>query len=91
MDIDEVIKTAVKNGKALEINSYYLRLDLNEENAIKAKKAGSLFAINTDSHRENNLFMIRLGVDIARKAGIEKSDVINTFGLEGIKEWKKKR
>lgn len=91
MDVDEVIKTAVKNGKALEINSYYLRLDLNEENAIKAKKAGSLFAINTDSHRENNLFMIRLGVDIARKAGIEKSDVINTFGLEGIKKWKKKR
>ncbi len=91
MDVDEVIKTAVKNGKALEINSYYLRLDLNEENARKAKKAGSLFAINTDSHRENNLFMVRLGVDIARKAGIEKSDVINTFGLEGIRKWKKKR
>lgn len=91
MDIDEVIDAAVKNGKALEINSYYLRLDLNEENALKAKRAGAFLAINTDSHRVNNLFMIRLGVNIARKAGIEKKDVLNTSSYEEIKKWKKNR
>ena len=91
MDIDELIFDANKYGKALEINSYYLRLDLNETNARKAKKAGSIFSINTDSHRANNLEMIRLGVDNARKAGIEKEDVINCFSLNELKKWKKNR
>lgn len=91
LDIDYLIKCASKYGKAIEINSYYLRLDLNEENARKAKGAGILISINTDSHRPNNLDMIRLGVDIARKAGIEKEDVINTLSLDDLKKWKSSR
>lgn len=91
LDIDYLIKCASKYGKAIEINSYYLRLDLNEENARKAKEAGILISINTDSHRPNNLDMIRLGVDIARKAGIEKEDVINTLSLDDLKKWKSSR
>ena len=91
LDVDYLIECASKYKKALEINSYYLRLDLNEENARKAKKAGILISINTDSHRPNNLDMIRLGVDIARKAGIEKDDVINTLSLRELKKWKKSR
>lgn len=91
LDIDYLIKCASKYGKAIEINSYYLRLDLNEENARKAKGAGILISINTDSHRPNNLDMIRLGVDIARKAGIEKEDVINTLSLNDLKKWKSSR
>lgn len=91
LNIDYLIKCASKYGKAIEINSYYLRLDLNEENARKAKGAGILISINTDSHRTNNLDMIRLGVDIARKAGIEKEDVINTLSLNDLKKWKSSR
>ena len=91
IDIECLIDDAVKFGKALEINSYYLRLDLNEENSRKAKEAGAFISINTDSHRSNNLDMIRLGVDIARKAAFEKKDVINTFSLKELKKWKKSR
>lgn len=91
LDIDCLIECASKYKKAVEINSYYLRLDLNEENARKAKNAGIMISINTDSHRPNNLDMIRLGVDIARKAGLEKNSIINTLGLSDLRKWKNSR
>ncbi|MHB1347993.1 MAG: DNA polymerase/3'-5' exonuclease PolX, partial [Candidatus Humimicrobiaceae bacterium] len=91
LDVDYVIDCALRYKKAVEINSYYLRLDLNEENARKAKNAGIMISINTDSHRPNNLYMMRLGVDIARRAGLEKNSIINTFGANDLKKWKKSR
>jgi DNA polymerase (family X) len=91
LDIDNLMECASRYRKALEINSYYLRLDLNEENSRKAKDAGIMISINTDSHRPNNLDMMRLGVDIARKAGLEKSNIINALGLNDLKKWKKSR
>jgi len=91
IDMDSVIKSAGENNKALEINSYFLRLDLNEESARKAKKNGVRLVINTDSHRINNMDMIKYGVNIARRAGLEKEDVLNTLALKELMEWKKTR
>ncbi len=91
INIEKVIEAAKKYNKALEINSYFLRLDLDEENARKAKDAGVKLVINTDSHRPNNLDHIRLGVDIARRSGLGRQDIINTLPYEEILEWKKQR
>ena len=79
IDIDRLISAAAKNNKALEINSYFLRMDLNEQNVRKAREMGVKVVINTDAHRPNNMDMIRLGVDIARRAGLQKKDVLNTL------------
>jgi DNA polymerase (family X) len=91
IDIDRVIEASANSGCALEINSYYMRLDLNEENARKAGIAGSKLAINTDSHRPGNMEMIRLGVDIARRAGLEAKDIINTMTAAELKKWHNER
>lgn len=91
IDMDKLIDGAFKNNKALEINSYFLRLDLDEKNVRKAKEKGIKIVINTDSHRLNNIDMIRLGVDIARRAGLEKKDILNCMSLKDIKKWKKQR
>lgn len=91
IDIGELIDEAAKNGKALEINSYFLRVDLDEQNAKKAAGAGVKLVINTDSHRANNMDMIKLGVDTARRAGLEKKDILNTLPLNELMAWKKKR
>ncbi len=91
IDIDRLVKAAEENNKALEINSYFLRLDLDEVNARKAKEAGAKLVINTDAHRPGNIDMIALGVDIARRAGLEKKDIINTYTLEELIKWKKNR
>jgi len=91
IDIDHLISAAVKNNKALEINSYFLRLDLNEQNVRKAAGMGVKVVINTDAHRPNNMDMIMMGVDIARRAGLQKNDVLNTFPLEELEAWKRQR
>jgi len=86
--MDKIFEAAAMSGKALEINSYLLRLDLNDGYARKLKKMGGKVVIDTDSHRIDNLDMIKLGVNVARRAGFEKDDVINTMGLENLKKWK---
>ena len=91
IDIERLIAAAAENNKALEINSYYLRTDLNEQNARQASKMGVKLVINTDSHRPNNMDMIRLGVDIARRAGLGKKDVLNALSLKELEAWKKQR
>jgi len=88
LDMERIIETAAIHGKALEINSYFVRLDLNENYSRKVKSVGGKIAINTDSHRINNLDMIKLGVDVARRAGLEKEDVINTMSLDELMSWK---
>ena len=91
IDLDRVIETCSEYGKALEINSYYMRMDLNEENARKARDAGVKLVINTDSHRPGNMDMMKLGVDLARRAGLEKEDIINTYSLDELCLWKNNR
>ncbi len=91
LDPDSIFETAVKYDKALEINSYLLRLDINECLARRFKDLGGRVVINTDSHRPANLDMIKLGVEVARRAGLEKKDVINSGTLAELKTWKKSR
>lgn len=88
LDLDRILEKAASRGKAMEINSYYIRLDLDEGNTKKAKSMGVPIVINTDSHRYNNLEMISLGVDIARRARLTKDDVINTKDLKDFRYWK---
>ncbi|GAJ22747.1 unnamed protein product, partial [marine sediment metagenome] len=76
-----MISAAAKNNKALEINSYFLRMDLNEQDVRKAREMGVKVVINTDAHRPNNMDMVRLGVDVARRAGLQKKDILNALTL----------
>ncbi len=91
MDMEKVIEAAAGHRKALEINSYYMRLDLDEEYARKAAEAGAKLAINTDSHRPGNMEMIRLGVDVARRAGLEAKDILNTMSYDELMSWRRER
>jgi DNA polymerase (family 10) len=91
IDTEKVIEVAAENNKALEINSYYMRLDLDEENAAKAADAGAKLVINTDSHRPGNMEMVQLGVDVARRAGLEAGDILNTMPLDELRSWRQDR
>jgi len=91
LDMDTILQKAQENNKALEINSYLLRLDINEVLARQFRQIGGKMVINTDSHRADNLAMIKLGVEVARRAGLKKDDVLNTMTLPEIKEWRRSR
>ncbi|MGE5446442.1 MAG: DNA polymerase/3'-5' exonuclease PolX [Ignavibacteriales bacterium] len=87
VDMDEIIRTAKEYGKALEVNSHYLRLDLNDINVRKAVNAGVKIVISTDSHVPDELHMMRLGVATARRGWAEKKDVLNTMRFNELSKW----
>ena len=87
VDIDEVMETAKKYGKALEINAYFERLDLDDIGCRKAKEMGIPLAIGTDSHHLDQLWMISLGVAVARRGWLEKKNLLNTMSLKEILKW----
>jgi DNA polymerase (family 10) len=91
VDIDEVMETAKKYGKALEINAYFERLDLDDIRCRKAKEMGIPLAIGTDSHHLDQMWMISLGVAVARRGWLEKKDVLNTMSLKEILKWCRSR
>ncbi len=87
VDIDEVMETAKKYGKVLEINATLERLDLDDVYCKKAKEMGIRMAIGTDSHHPDQLWMISLGVGVARRGWLESPDLLNTLPLKEILKW----
>lgn len=91
LDMDAVLKAAAETGVALEINAHPARLDLDDAYARRAKELGIPISINTDAHSEADLDMLPYGVAIARRAWLEPKDVINTWPVEKLLAWLKKR
>lgn len=81
---EEILRAAAATGTTLEINAAPDRLDLNDENIIRARKAGVKMIINSDSHNAQQLYLARFGVSQARRGWAEKKDVINTWPLKDL-------
>jgi len=88
-DLTAVIQAAQEHGKCLEINSNPERLDLNDLQAAAAVQAGVLVVINTDAHSISNLDLMKYGVGVARRAGILKSQVLNSKSAKQMLAWLK--
>jgi DNA polymerase (family 10) len=85
-DIEEVFATAAKHSVALEINASIQRLDLNDVLARRANEAGCMITINGDAHHPRE-FDYRYGITQARRAGLEKGDVVNCKTFAQLEEW----
>ena len=86
-DMAKVFKAAAAAGTAMEINSSYPRLDLNDLNARAAIRAGVMLSINTDSHSTDELELVEYGIHVARRAWATKADVINCMTWKQLSEW----
>ena len=84
VDLEKVLEAAKKKGKALELNAYFDRLDLNEFYLKKAKDLGISVTIGTDTHYAHGLAMMRFGVGIARRAWLAKKDILNTLSYPSL-------
>ena len=84
VDMQAILKAAARTNTALEINSYPSRLDLNDINAKAAKEMGVKISINSDAHDAEQLLTMKYGVNVARRAWIEKKDVLNALSLKGL-------
>lgn len=81
VDMDAVIRAAVANGVALEINAQPERMDLDGETAWRAREAGARFTISTDAHSTRQLHLGRFGIGTARRAWLGPEHVLNTLSL----------
>lgn len=86
VDMEAIIQGAAERGCFLELNAHFDRLDLNDAHCRMAKEAGVKVAISTDSHAPSHLAFMRYGVDQARRGWLEKGDVVNTRGVEALRE-----
>jgi len=84
---DEIFDFCRKNHKALEINAWPNRLDLPDSLVRLAVKHNVKMVINTDSHKENQMELMKYGVSVARRGWAKKSDILNTLPYNEFKEW----
>ncbi len=84
VDLEKVIRVAAAEGVALEINAFPDRLDLDDVWAMRAREEGAALCINSDAHAPSQLPVMRYGVGVARRAWLEKKDVLNTLPVEKL-------
>jgi len=87
VDLDSVIEMAAQTHTGLEINAYHERLDLNDINCMRAKANGVKISIGTDAHHPEQMWMMSLGVAVARRGWLEKDDVLNCLPTHGLIQW----
>jgi DNA polymerase (family 10) len=84
INLDEVLKTAAKYGKMIEINAQPSRLDLDWRYVKQAKALGIPLVINPDAHSTGELALVQYGVQVARRGWLAKDDVFNTRPLTEV-------
>jgi histidinol phosphatase-like PHP family hydrolase len=90
-DWKKVFATAARFDKAVEIDSYPDRQDLDVGLLKIAKLEGCKIAIDTDAHHPEQLAFVELGLGAAIKAGILPENIVNFRPVEELLAWVKKR
>ncbi|HEY2783676.1 MAG TPA: DNA polymerase/3'-5' exonuclease PolX [Fimbriiglobus sp.] len=92
IDLEEVIKTAAKHNKMIEINAQPMRLDLDWTYVKRAKALGITIVINPDAHAPEELALYEYGVNVARRGWLTKEEVFNTRSVKDVaKEFAKRK
>ena len=91
VDLNAIFKKAREKGIALEINSHPWRIDLSDIHARLAAEMGVLIAINTDAHSLNDLTFMKYGIGTAKRAWLQKENILNCLTYKEILNWKNKR
>jgi putative hydrolase len=86
-DWDRVLAEAARLGKAVEIDAYPDRQDLNVELLRIARDAGCRISIGTDAHHPDELAFIELGVAAAIEAGIPRQNILNYCTADEVVAW----
>jgi len=86
IDADELVRACVDEGCLLELNGDPDRMDLPDHLAMAAGERGARFVCSTDAHAVLHLENMRYAVAIARRAGLEASQIVNTRTLAGLRK-----
>jgi histidinol phosphatase-like PHP family hydrolase len=86
-DWARVFAEAAKLDKAVEIDSYPDRQDLNVALLKIARKEGVRISLGTDAHHADQLEFIELGLAAALKARIPADRIVNFMDLASLRGW----
>ena len=86
-DWPRVFATAARLDKAVEIDSYPDRQDLNLSLLKIARTEGVRISLGTDSHHPDQLEFIELGLAAALKAKIPPDRVLNFMDVADLRAW----
>ena len=89
-DWPRVFARAAKLDKAVEIDSYPDRQDLNLTLLKLARKEGVRISLGTDAHHAHQLEFIELGLAAALKARISPDRIVNFMDLASLLAWVRK-
>jgi len=87
IDLEAVMKLAAQTGTALEVNSQWERLDIDDVAVKRAVELGVNLAIDTDAHNPSQYGFIRFGIATAQRGWATKEHVVNTWPLKKLHEW----
>jgi len=80
-DFEALCRACAATGCLLELNGHPERMDLPDTLAAAGKQRGVRFVLSTDSHQPGNLPFMKYAVYLARRAGLEAGDILNTRRL----------
>ena len=78
--VEEILDVVAESDAAIEISGDPHRLDLEPRWTREARKRRINFVISTDAHSISDLENLRFGIGLARRAGVRRSEVLNTLG-----------
>jgi histidinol phosphatase-like PHP family hydrolase len=90
-DWPAVFKRAAETGVAIELDGDVSRQDVDYRLAMAAKKAGCVFALDSDAHAANQLWMADYALAHARLAGIPAGRIVNCWPVARILQWAHER
>ena len=86
-DWPRVFAEAARLDKAVEIDCYPDRQDLNVELLQLVRAAGARVSLGTDAHHDDQLGFIELGLAAALKASIPAEKIVNFLPLSVLRTW----
>jgi len=79
---EDILDVIAESGAAIEISGDPHRLDMEPRWTREARKRGTTFVISTDAHSISDLYNLKFGIGIARRAGVRRGEVLNTLSFK---------
>jgi DNA polymerase (family 10) len=82
--VEDILDVVAESAAAIEISGDPHRLDLEPRWIKEARKRGIKFVISTDAHSITDLYNLKFGVGLARRAAVRRNEVLNTLGFKAF-------
>jgi DNA polymerase (family 10) len=80
--LEEILDVIAESKAAIEISGDPHRLDLEPRWTKEARNRGIKFVISTDAHSISDLYNLKFGIGLARRAWVRQGEVLNALGTK---------